>query len=63
MTSELHVNEGKRPVIKHDPPRLSLVDKQLKFEYIPSSSGIESNLLILLHGLGQCPGQSKHLVL
>lgn len=37
----------------HPTPDLKRVDHSLAFSYFPSRDGTDSNLLILLHGLGR----------
>jgi hypothetical protein len=46
---------------KHAAPQLKSVDFALQYSYRPSPSGIDSNLLILFHGLGTSLIASKTL--
>ncbi|GAA6062228.1 hypothetical protein JCM10212_000807 [Sporobolomyces blumeae] len=45
----------------HPRPDLSQVDRRLRCSYAPSRDGVDSNLLILLHGLGDTLEPFKHL--
>jgi hypothetical protein len=45
-----------RPVqgdVSHPKPDLSTVDRALRSVYAPPKDGIETNLLVLFHGLGE----------
>ncbi|GAA5972566.1 hypothetical protein JCM11641_001902 [Rhodosporidiobolus odoratus] len=45
----------------HPTPDLKRVDRSLVFDHFPSRDGIDSNLLILLHGLGDTLQPFSHL--
>lgn len=49
---ELHATPL-RPLKAHAPPQLGIVSADLRGAYHPSPSGVDSNLLVLFHGLGE----------
>lgn len=40
--------------VSHPKPDLSHVDRALRSVYAPPKDGIETNLLVVFHGLGEC---------
>ena len=53
-TPELHATAS-RPIRVHPAPQLSAISPDLRGAYHPSPSGVDSNLLIMFHGLGEPP--------
>ncbi|KAM0791768.1 hypothetical protein ACM66B_004032 [Microbotryomycetes sp. NB124-2] len=51
--TDLHLSPAPQTITKHAAPRLSTISKTLQATYAaPNDNGPESNLLILMHGLG-----------
>ncbi|KAK4055027.1 hypothetical protein OIO90_003368 [Microbotryomycetes sp. JL221] len=50
--AHLHVSPAPAIVTRHAPPELNKLSGDLRWSYSPSRDGIDSNLLVLMHGLG-----------
>ncbi len=61
-TPELHATAS-GPLKVHPPPQLASISPGLRGAYLPAPAGIDSNLLIMFHGLGKHAQASFSLLL